>query len=219
MKREIISVILIIVIFCVIAISFFAITRSCRMRGSDHSTNAYVEKSVVIVGDSLVSGSFISDKLRKWLGTEWTIEQFGIPGESTWNLYLRIDIASEYSYVVILSGVNDIMINPSQTMKNLNIIYRDMKWSDIQVIAITLTPWEGYKKWNKLHQINTDTINRWIMTKPHGIHVIDSHSLLGEGYRSNRLCAEYQVGDNLHLSKKGKLILAIAIYNILMEER
>ena len=61
------------------------------------------------------------------------------------------------------------------------------------VIAVTISPWRGYKTWSRSQQRGTDEINAFIRSQPAGVRAVaDIWSALVDPDRPERLRPDYQ---------------------------
>lgn len=134
-------------------------------------------------------------------------------------LFEHLENAPDYSHAVVFGGVNDLYsdLTAKRTVAkiatDLEKMYRAMQQRRIKVIAITVTPWGGFRRYFTDHRWqNTLALNRWIReTQAHGMidQVLDGEHLLACG-DAERLCDAYAAPyrDGLHFGPLGHQRLA-----------
>ncbi|MDP3989585.1 MAG: GDSL-type esterase/lipase family protein [archaeon] len=184
------------------------------------------------------------------LCSDLEIDTYGIGGQNTRQMVNRFkkDIVDKtlgsyrmYDDVIIFAGINDIAMIDNDYVKTgkvwseervdehtlgiierLDSMYKEARDSGMRVIAVTITPWGGYKgkvtrygqsHWSENSQKAIDAINLWLRSKPENVDVvIDAYDVLEDSNRPDALKKEF-TGDRLHLSSKGNKVLANGIYN------
>jgi lysophospholipase L1-like esterase len=128
----------------------------------------------------------------------------------------------KYSHVIVFGGVNDICSDETAKRTNdkieadLAAMYDVAQRAGLHVIAITIAPWGGFKKYyNTRRDASTHAVNRWIQSQgQQGAvdFVVDSASSLSCG-DPERLCKPYALKDGLHLSASGHRKLGEALFD------
>lgn len=154
--------------------------------------------------DNRAKGGFMVNQIRKRLESEVLPE--GVT----------------YSHAIVFGGVNDLYSDQTANRtlprieSDLARIYTALKARQVEVIAITVTPWGGFKRWyTPSRGQNTLTLNRWIVdqaaTGAIGL-ALDAYPLLSCG-EPELLCpalaAPYK--DGLHFGKLGQQKLGDAL--------
>src|SRR5262249_17708880 len=91
------------------------------------------------------------------------------------------------------------------------------KAHDVKVVALTVAPWGGFKRYfNPSRAEATRTVNAWIREQPKAGHVdfvIDAYALLSCG-DSERLCDRFvePFRDGIHFGPKAPELLARPLY-------
>jgi lysophospholipase L1-like esterase len=128
-----------------------------------------------------------------------------------------------YTHVLVWGGVNDLYSDmtagrtPEKAEADLSVIYQKARAKGAQVIAFTVSPWGGFKRYhNERRQNYTEELNDWIRgQRQRGTidHLVDAYMLLSCG-SPELLCPKYsqRVSDGLHLGKEGHQILGKALY-------
>lgn len=154
--------------------------------------------------DNRAKGGFMLNQMRKRLELEVLPE------------------GGHYSHAIVFGGVNDLYSD--QTAKrtlpkieaDLSAIYAALTTRGTVVIAITVTPWGGFKRWFTSERgKSTLALNTWIVaqSQSHAIgSVVDAYPLLSCG-DPERLCPELSAPfkDGLHFGKPGQQKLAEAL--------
>jgi lysophospholipase L1-like esterase len=134
-----------------------------------------------------------------------------------------------YTHLLVYGGVNDLYSDltagrtPDKVEKDLAVIYEKAREKAIEVVAITVSPWGGFKRYhNDRRQKYTEQLNAWIRSQLQAKavdHVVDSYPLLSCG-DPTRLCPEYEQSshDGLHLGKQGHEVLGRALYERVFED-
>lgn len=134
-------------------------------------------------------------------------------------LFEHLEAAPHYSHVIVFGGVNDLYsdLTAKRTVakitSDLELMYDAMHQRRTEVIAITVTPWGGFRRYFTDHRWqNTLTLNQWIRgTHARGLtdQVIDGERLLACG-EAERLCDAYAAPyrDGLHFGPLGHQRLA-----------
>jgi lysophospholipase L1-like esterase len=127
----------------------------------------------------------------------------------------------KYTHVLILGGINDICSDRSALRTNdkikrdLSAMYELAKDRGIQVVALTMPPWAGFKRYyNRRREASTLYLNQWIRSRSEikavGI-VFDTYPLLSCG-RPTHLCDRYGWSDHVHWNKKGHRVVGEALH-------
>jgi lysophospholipase L1-like esterase len=118
----------------------------------------------------------------------------------------------------VFGGVNDLYSDQSAGRSlakiegDLSRIYQLLAAKGTHVIAITVTPWGGFKRWFTPERgRSTLSLNRWILAQP-AISSLDAYPLLSCG-EPEKLCPELArpYKDGLHFGKAGHEKLANAL--------
>ncbi len=127
-----------------------------------------------------------------------------------------------YTHVIVLGGINDICSDRTAARSNekitadLQAMYDMAHRRGMAVVAITLPPWGGFKRYyNKRRGASTLTINRWLkQQRGHGGKVdalVDVYPLLSCG-DPELLCDRYGWPDKVHWSKAGHQLVGKALH-------
>jgi lysophospholipase L1-like esterase len=131
-----------------------------------------------------------------------------------------------YTHAVIFGGVNDLYsdLTAKRTVRKINAdleaMYQASKARGLNVVAITVAPWGGFKRYFSQHRwANTLEVNAWIRASTsRGLSdaVIDAEHLLACG-DAQRICESYAVPyrDGLHFGPKGHHQIALALVRAL----
>lgn len=132
-----------------------------------------------------------------------------------------------YTHVLILGGINDICSDESADRTNdkikddLGAMYRMAAERGAEVIAVTLPPWGGFKKYyNARRAASTHEINRWIRKQHQDGHVgrlFDVYPLMSCG-NPEKLCKRYGWKDRVHWNKAGHQVAGKALYEALFKD-
>lgn len=125
-----------------------------------------------------------------------------------------------YDHVLILGGINDICSDRSaarsnaKIRKDLSAMYRMAKKSGLTVVAMTMPPWGGFKRYyNRRRGRSTLAINAWIRKQAGGDvdRVVDIFPLLSCG-QSELLCPRYGMRDKVHWNRAGHRVVGRALH-------
>jgi lysophospholipase L1-like esterase len=154
--------------------------------------------------DNRAKGGFMVNQMRKRLETEVLPE--GV----------------RYSHAIVFGGVNDLYSDQTANRtltrieSDLGAIYGALRARGTDVVAITVAPWGGFKRWFTPERgRNTLTLNGWISSRPAAAEVasaVDAYPLLSCGI-PEQLCPELAAPhkDGLHFGKLGHQKLAEAL--------
>ncbi len=128
-----------------------------------------------------------------------------------------------YTHLIVFGGVNDLYSNLTAGRTNPR-IERDLTWlydqahaHGMQVVAITVTPWGGFKKYfNADRSASTVDLDHWIVQQQKAgkvEHVVDAYPLLSCG-DPEKLCDKYAAPfkDGIHFGPAGHEVLGRALY-------
>ncbi|MEI9936719.1 MAG: SGNH/GDSL hydrolase family protein [Pseudomonadota bacterium] len=128
-----------------------------------------------------------------------------------------------YTHLVIFGGVNDLYSDltafrtPAKIEADLGYMYAWGKAHDVKVVALTVAPWGGFKRYfNPSRAEATRTVNAWIREQPklgHVDHVVDAYALLSCGDPES-LCDRFftPFKDGIHFGPEGQQLLGQALY-------
>lgn len=154
--------------------------------------------------DNRAKGGFMVNQIRKRLETE-VLPQGG-----------------RYSHAVVFGGVNDLYSDQTanrtlpRIQSDLTKTYEALTARGTEVIAITVTPWGGFKRWYTPERgQNTLRLNGWILDRAaNGViaDAVDAYPLLSCG-EPESLCPELAAPhkDGLHFGRLGHEKLAEAL--------
>lgn len=178
--------------------------------------------SVLVLGDSLADervggGGFVKHLRRHCSGVSFDNRaKGGFMVNQIWR-QLQSEILPEgarYSHAIVMGGVNDLYSDQTanrtlaRIQADLTRIYDALRERGVRVIAITVTPWGGFKHWySEERGRNTLTLNGWILEQAErGLiaEAVDAYPLLSCGDPA-LLCPELSAPykDGLHFGKLG----------------
>ncbi len=191
---------------------------------------------VAAVGDSLTDPQSRGGKYLQWLQRRCPksrFDNYGVGGEMIKQMRRRFardvlgqppdpdDPKPKYTHVIILGGINDICSDESAGRKNRDIkadlraMYRAARKHHIRVVAMTMPPWGGFKRYyNARRGASTRYLNRWIRSQYRRRKVdglVDTYRLLSCG-RPTHLCKRYGLNDRVHWSSAGHRVVGKALY-------
>lgn len=192
--------------------------------------------TVAAIGDSLTdpksNGGKYLEVLRK-RSPQSRFDSYGKGGEMVNQMRRRFarDVLGEpptpdkpaYTHVIVFGGVNDLYsdLTAGRTVEkitsDLSTMYATAKARGLRVVALTVAPWGGFKRYyNESRSKTTRELNAWIAAQPaRGAvdTVVDAHALLSCG-DAERLCPEYEAPsrDGLHFGRKGHERLGEALH-------
>jgi lysophospholipase L1-like esterase len=119
-------------------------------------------------------------------------------------------------WVIVLEGVNDIGASTSQQVAtNLINAYQTMinqaHQAGIRAYGVPILPFGGSTFDTAAHQTARQTVNNWIRTSGKWDAVIDLDAVVRDPANTNRLLANFDSGDHLHLTPAGYQAMANAI--------
>lgn len=185
---------------------------------------------VAAVGDSLTDYRSGGGGYLRWLEArlpESRFDNHGIGGQMVNQMLRRLPQllqAANYTHVIVFGGVNDLYSDQTANRTNARIesdllrMYELIRESRAQVIAVTVAPWGGFRRYYRAYRgENTRRLNDWIHERRrigHVDHVIDAFNLLA---CNDKLCEEHRppFNDGLHFGPTGHQRLGEALLNAL----
>jgi len=197
---------------------------------------------VAAMGDSLTDakshGGKYLDVLRQHCPKS-LFDNYGVGGQMVNQMRRRFahDILGEhpdpdhpkpkYTHVIVLGGINDICSDETAKRTNrkiktdLEAMYRAAKAKGIKVIAITMPPWGGFKRYfNPRRDLSTREVNEWIRSKAKDgtvDAVFDVYPLMSCG-TPEELCERYSWPDHVHWNADGHKVAGEALYQALFTD-
>ncbi|MFC1516999.1 SGNH/GDSL hydrolase family protein [Candidatus Margulisiibacteriota bacterium] len=185
---------------------------------------AFNGHTVGVFGDSITADIQYVNYIRelKKLCPSMSFENHGISNQKTWEIKERLKTALEtkkYDQIIILCGVNNVY-NPDKVIEDLKEMYAMAKAHGARVIAVTLTPnqgWEGFAKKQDVFLKNTQKVNDFILGRngfdsPKNVDVaVNVYDKLGSQSDPHKMSAEY-TNDFLHPCCCGQTIIAQEIF-------
>jgi lysophospholipase L1-like esterase len=189
---------------------------------------------VAALGDSLTDQKVAGGGYLKRLGElcpESRFVSFGKGGDMVNQMRRRFvhdvfegapDGNDGFTHLIVFGGVNDLYsdLTAGRTVPkisaDLSAIYAEGHRRGVEVVAVTVTPWGGFKKYfNETRSAATGVLNRWIMAQrgTGADFVVDAFPLLSCGDR-DFLCEAYArpFKDGLHFGKEGHARLGDALH-------
>jgi len=129
-----------------------------------------------------------------------------------------------YTHLIVFGGVNDLYSDltagrtPEKISKDLLSMYSRAHEQGLQVVALTVAPWGGFRKYyNERRGAATLRLNRWIRNQFDAgtvDYVVDAYALLSCG-QPERLCPKYAkpFKDGIHFGPAGHERLGKALYD------
>ena len=129
----------------------------------------------------------------------------------------------KYTHVIVFGGVNDLYSDltakrtPAKIEKDLTIMYEMAREHGAKVVAITVAPWGGFRRYYNARRGGTTLeVNRWMnqqQVEGKIDHVVDAYGLLSCG-DPEKLCPDFvpPFNDGLHFNAKGHEKLGQALY-------
>lgn len=186
--------------------------------------------SVAAIGDSLTDEKVGGGKYLQVLRDKCPESEFvakGKGGEMVNQMKKRFSSAlfgehmPRLTHVVVVGGVNDLYSDetagrtPEKIEKDLSSMYREARARGAKVVASTVAPWGGFKKyWSEKRQRDTDALNEWIRAQKAAgkvDHVLDAAETL-KGEPREKLCEGCGMKDGLHWAKAGHEKLGQALF-------
>lgn len=185
---------------------------------------------MLVLGDSLSDervggGGFVKALRERCKGVSFDNRAKGGFMVNQMRKQLEKDVLPEgnhYSHAIVFGGVNDLYSDQSANRTltrieaDLTRIYELLRERGVTIVAITVTPWGGFKRWYTPERgKNTLTLNGWLMERASKGEVnatVDAYPLLSCG-EAEKLCPELAAPhkDGLHFGKLGHQKLAEAL--------
>lgn len=171
-------------------------------------------KENLLIGDSLFASGGAQSALEELTGERWS--RLATVGWTTAQARAEVERAdlTRYGTVVVLLGVNN-FVNaafPSErTIGDLAEIYRMAREAGCRVVAVQPTPWASYRRADEPSLQRHADVASWLSRGADGlVDAITDTSALGDG--RDRLLAQYDAGDQLHLNRAGQRRLGELIH-------
>ena len=198
---------------------------------------------VAAMGDSLTDPRSKGGKYLTYLAKRCpksTFDSYGVGGNMVNQMRRRFarDLFNDppeegdepkppYTHLLVLGGINDICSDESAHRSNdkiktdLGWMYTEGKRRGLDVIALTLPPWAGFKKYyNRRRARSTFSINSWIKTQRKSGRIdllLDVYPLLSCGHPEH-LCDRYGWNDKVHWSSAGHKVVGQALYQTIFAD-
>ena len=205
---------------------------------AENDGNGITQPCVVLaIGDSLTDpksagGGFLTGLTQQ---CNCQVVNLGKGGDMVNQMKTRLlahlaNSSNHYSDVLVFGGVNDLYSDDTahrtvgKITSDLTQMYASAKAHGARVIAVTVTPWGGFKRYfSAKRSADTITLNRFIaQSQAAGLadYVVDAYSLLSCG-DSERLCDRYAspFKDGLHFGRLGHQALGAAVVRTLGQDR
>jgi lysophospholipase L1-like esterase len=186
---------------------------------------------IAAIGDSLTDPRSHGGGYLEYLKTRCPtleIDNFGKGGTMVNQMRRRFDdqvagSVQRYTHLVIFGGVNDLYSDltafrtPAKIEADLDYMYAWGKAHDVKVVALTVAPWGGFKRYfNATRAEATRSVNAWIREQPgrgHVDQVVDAYALLSCGDPES-LCERFvqPFKDGIHFGRAGHELLGQALY-------
>jgi len=189
--------------------------------------------TVAAVGDSITDTRSHGGKYLAYLQKHCPqshFDNYGVGGNMVNQMRRRFarDVLGpskpHYTHLIVFGGVNDLYSDLTAHRTNERIerdltkMYKAAHEHGMKVVAITVTPWGGFKRYfNIRRQKHTLELNRWIKAEPDSGNVdfvVDAYPLLSCG-DSEKLCPRYAkpFKDGIHFGAAGQKVLGKALYD------
>jgi lysophospholipase L1-like esterase len=191
---------------------------------------------IAAIGDSLTDrkshGGMYLDYLEKRC-PQSHVDNYGRGGDMVNQMrrrFARVALSTRpgsakprYTHLIVFGGVNDLYSDltagrtPKKVAEDLLHIYTRAHEHDTQVVALTVAPWGGFRKYyNARRGQATLELNRWIRDQFDAgtvDYVVDAYALLSCG-QPEKLCPEYAkpFRDGIHFGPGGHEVLGKALY-------
>lgn len=186
---------------------------------------------IAAIGDSLTDprshgGGYLQYVKARCPGTE--IDNFG--KGATMVVQMRrsfqqqvAESSKRYTHIVVFGGVNDLYSDltahrtPAKIEADLSIMYGWAKQHGVKVVALTVAPWGGFKRYfNPSRASATREVNAWIRDQPARGQVdtvVDAYALLSCG-EAEVLCERFfaPFRDGIHFGPEGHQLLGQALF-------
>jgi len=178
--------------------------------------------SIAALGDSITDyrtfgGGYL--RVLEERCPESKIANFGKGGDMVNQMRRRFEAdilsarAGTYTDLILFGGVNDLYSDETAGRTNdkitadLSFIYAHAREAKMRVVAITVAPWGGFKRYFTPNRSeHTRSLNAWIFSQRGALvdEVVDSYALLSCG-DPERFCETYEFSrpDGLHFNKQG----------------
>lgn len=177
-------------------------------------------KKVGVIGDSITNGTnSYACYLNRQCNTEFDFYNYGVNGETTSRIKSRFQadiISHRFDEVIIMGGINN-GNNANAVEADLQDMYTMAKQAGMRVIALTITPYKGYREWTPPLQNRNDAVNSWIMDTVNGAKDVDIradvYSALEDPANPDAMKDEYANPDKLHPNRAGQEAIGTAVFD------
>ena len=178
------------------------------------------EQKVGVIGDSITNGTnSYACYLNRQCNTEFDFYNYGVNGETTSRIKSRFQadiISHRFDEVIIMGGINN-GNNANAVEADLQDMYTMAKQAGMRVIALTITPYKGYREWTPPLQNRNDAVNSWIMDTVNGAKDVDIradvYSALEDPANPDAMKDEYANPDKLHPNRAGQEAIGTAVFD------
>jgi lysophospholipase L1-like esterase len=200
-------------------------------RTAGATTNTGHRYVIAAVGDSLTDprshgGGYLDYIKQRCPNVE--IDNFGRGGTMVNQMRRHFDeeVAAspkKYTHLIVFGGVNDLysdltaLRTPAKIEADLSSMYSTAKARGMKVVAITVAPWGGFKRYfNPSRAEATRAVNAWLREQPAQgkvDQVVDAYRLLSCG-DPDVLCDRFfkPFKDGIHFGPDGHRLLGEALY-------
>jgi lysophospholipase L1-like esterase len=140
---------------------------------------------VAVLGDSMVADGLLVHYLRRVLGSDWQVDNYGLNSDTPGQMLRRIRLGNHrrvpgaidptrYGVVIVLGGVNGIYpdidaVNGARTQ--LAALFRRLRTvgkgaQHPKVVGLTMLPWGDWRGWSARQELHTQRVNRWLVGLP-----------------------------------------------------
>lgn len=175
-------------------------------------------KRGLIIGDSMLATPVFTQHLRNMTEASWeNIARVGAPSaEIVRQLRASLANGGQYDVVVVSAGGNDMAGSLTATKQNLSRIVKMAHADGARVVLLTEPPFRSYARASQDAVRRSEASRRWVLLGgPGADHVVDLHSVLGDPQRPGHINPEYDSGDGLHPSRRGRELVARAVAHAL----
>lgn len=176
---------------------------------------------ILAIGDSITANtaSYVN-QLNTKCQNQINFEKIAEDGKQTsWmlqNLQNKTGIRENFSYMVVLGGINNID-GVSGIKNNLTEIYKIGKDNGLKVIAITIPPYYGWSTWTQQRHENILTVNAWIKEQKTAGKIDSVVDYFSVAVSADGITAKPELtsSDHLHPTAAGHTVIAKMISPLL----
>jgi lysophospholipase L1-like esterase len=175
------------------------------------------ERKIGAFGDSITVGGgkswgYVKKLEQRSVGKAEVFAKSGASSSYIKSLLIKTLETKQFHDIIILAGVNNIKNNKNGVIADLQEMYSYAKSKGSRVIAMTITPYKGYRTWEQDAQDDIIAVNNWIKFEAKEVDVVvDIYSAVVDPNDPEKM-KDSVTSDGIHPNGEGHILMAEAIY-------